>query len=111
MYRVFFSRYRFIKFWNSLFPDQSMDILSIEKCPLLIGIMRRSVDEDGWAFSSKYQFQLLMSNDMLIYDNDKAIREDILLRLIDFKEKYDKNEKASVSFPYLIYRQNHLLVT
>jgi hypothetical protein len=63
---------------------------------MLIGIMRRSTGETGWAFPSEYEFQTLLECDTLSRTQEKSTRETLLRELIVFKEKYDDNEQELV---------------
>ncbi len=84
--------------WNELFSNQPLDFFSTVQCPMLIGIMRRSAGEKGWAFTSEYAFKILLKNDTLTRTQEKTTRETLLRELINFKEKCDENEQALVSF-------------
>jgi hypothetical protein len=64
---------------------------------MLIGIMRRSPGEKGWAFSSEYAFKILLKSDTLTRTQEKSTRETLLRELIIFKEKCDENEQNLVS--------------
>ncbi len=89
---------RLIQVWNNLFSNQSVDFFSFERCPMLIGIMRRSAGEEGWACTSEYEFQLLMKNDTLTRTHNKTTRKTLLCELSNYKKKCDDNEQALVSF-------------
>ncbi len=65
---------------------------------MLIGIMRRPNGEEGWAFTTKYQFESLLKCDTLTRTQEKPTREALLRELIIFKEKCDENEQALVSY-------------
>lgn len=44
---------------------QHFDEFSVEQCPMLIGIMRRSSEEKGWSLVSDYQFTSLLKGETI----------------------------------------------
>jgi hypothetical protein len=80
-----------------MFSNQRLNIPSVEECPMLIGIMRRSAGENGWSFTSEYEFKSLLNGDTLLRTQEKSTRKTLLRELIIFKEKCDDNEQALVN--------------
>ena len=69
---------RLLEVWREMFLDQYLDISSVEQCPMLIGVMRRSAGETGWSFPSDYQFTVLLKNDTVLRTGEKPTREMLL---------------------------------
>jgi hypothetical protein len=80
-----------------MFSIKVLNDLSINHCPMFIGIMRRSSRNKHWSKTSEYEFTPLIEDDVLKSADNKSAREILLRELIDFKEKYDENEQALVS--------------
>jgi hypothetical protein len=70
---------------------------SVEKCPMFIGIMRRSANNKDWLSPIEYECTLLQQSDTLTCNEMKSSHERLLNELICFKEKCDDNEKLLVS--------------
>ncbi len=68
---------------------------------MLIGIMRRSAGEDGWA--SEYEFKILLKCATITRTREISTNETLLRELIIFKEKHDENEQNLVSLWYVIH--------
>jgi hypothetical protein len=68
---------------------------------MLIGIMRRSAGEDGWA--SEYEFKILLKCTTITRTREISTHETLLRELIIFKEKYEENEQNLVSLWYVIH--------
>jgi hypothetical protein len=80
-----------------MFSTKVLNDLSINQCPMFIGIMRRSSRNKDWSKTSEYEFTSLIKDDVLKSADNKPAREILLRELLDFKEKYDENEQALVS--------------
>jgi len=87
----FFSR--LIKIWKEIFSTE----ISIEQCPMLIGIMRQSATDKTCSSTSKYVFLPLLKGDTLIRTKEKFSTKSVLNELSMFKEECDENEQALVS--------------
>jgi hypothetical protein len=89
---------RLIHVWEEIFSIKVLNDLSINQCPMFIGIMRRSSRNKDWSKTSGYEFtSLIKDHDVIKSVDNKPAREILLRELIDFKEKYDENEQALVS--------------
>jgi hypothetical protein len=86
---------RVIQVWEEIFFKPLFDCCSIEQCPMLIGITRRSAREKDWL--SEYQFKVLLKGDTTCIQG-KSSRETVLNELVNFKEEFDDNEQILVSF-------------
>jgi len=86
-----------------MFSMQHLDLSSVEQCPMLIGIMRRSEGEKGWSITSDYEFKLLLTGDTLTRTSEKLTPETLLSELIIFKKKCDDNEQALVSLFVILH--------
>lgn len=81
---------RFKKNWNEIFPQLSGIKFSMEECPMLIGIRRQ--------FSSlEYEVRILLIHDVLQPDGEELDLDNLLFKLITFKEEFDTNKKLLVS--------------
>jgi hypothetical protein len=76
---------------------------SMEKCPMLIGIMRQSARDENWLSSIDYECTLLQQDDTLTRIQVKSSLETLLCELIYFKEECNDNEKILVSLCYFFF--------
>jgi hypothetical protein len=83
-----------MRIWKDLFSTE----ISIDQCPMLIGIMRTLDLEKYESLKSRYQFRLLLENNKLIRTQEKVNLERLLNELIIFKEQSDENEQNLVKF-------------
>jgi len=87
-----------IKLWQEVFPLEKVEEFSIAGCPALIGITRLSYEEKNGPVSFDYQFISLLKGDTLTRTQNNVTREMLLNELVNFKEEYDENQQALVSF-------------
>ncbi|CAF4206823.1 unnamed protein product, partial [Adineta steineri] len=80
--------------WEKTFSTPLFNDFSIEKCPMLIGITRRSTEIKCWTPTSKYQFTSLLKGDTLIRSQEKSIMKTLLSELISdvCESKVDRTE-------------------
>ncbi len=83
--------------WKRIFLLPLLSIYFVKRCPKLIGIMRRSAEEEVWSVTSHYQFQTLLEGDRMTHTQEMLTQETLLKQLSIFKEACDENEHASVS--------------
>jgi hypothetical protein len=71
--------FRLIQIWKDLFPKESSLDFSMEQCPMLIGITKKS----------EYEFVSLLTKDTLIRTQEKFDRQSVLNELSLFREEFD----------------------
>jgi hypothetical protein len=81
-----------MEIWNNFSGQISIDF-SVEKCPMLIGIMRPSTEAKESLSTFDYKCILLQQGDILTRTRVKSNRERLLSELIDFKKQFDENEE------------------
>jgi hypothetical protein len=89
---------RLMQIWEEVFATPVFDVSSDQECPMLIGVMRRSVGEKRWLSTSEYEFESLLERDKVTRTMEKSTPEISLRELIIFKEKCDESEQILVSF-------------
>jgi hypothetical protein len=84
---------------GQIFPHQSIIDFSADKCPMIIGIMRRSLGKNKSFLTSTYEYEVLL-------DGDNQDLETMFNQLDDFREEFYVNEKRLmfVSVCYLLFR-------
>ena len=83
------------KIWKTFFPGQLSIEFSLDRCPMLIGVMKSfPIQNDSF---SEFLFQVLNVN-------QEFNIEDLFYELILFKEEFDQNEQYFVS---LNLRESH----
>ncbi|CAF3056754.1 unnamed protein product [Rotaria sp. Silwood2] len=90
---------KLIQIWREIFSTELLNITCVEKCPNLIGIMRRSARANDWSLTSDYEIKLLLNGDTLTCTQGKLTCETLLCELINLKEEFDENEQA-LSFDF-----------
>ncbi|CAF4921454.1 unnamed protein product [Rotaria sp. Silwood1] len=88
------------KIWEEIFSDQFAIIFSYQRCPMLIGIMRRPAGKKGWLISSEYKVESILEWNMLTRTQEKLNRETLKNELIIFKKEFDDNEQ-NLSFNFI----------
>jgi hypothetical protein len=83
--------------WEQTFSSPLFNDISVEKCPMIVGLTRQSSGEKCWSSSSDYQFTSLLKGDTLTRTQEKSICETLLSELISFKEECDTIEQNLVS--------------
>ncbi|UJR19866.1 hypothetical protein I4U23_022999 [Adineta vaga] len=87
--------------WGQVFPFEAFIDYSINKYPMLIGVMRMCVEEDEMGvLNDDYQFKVLVQGDESIRTHQRITRESLQDELVIFKEECDVNEQALVGFLY-----------
>ncbi len=85
-----------MEIWEALSTEFFVNF-SMEQCPMLIGIMRRSTEGKGWLSPFDYQCTILQQGNTLARTQVESSGERLLNELIIFKEQCDENEKVLVS--------------
>ncbi|CAF3501203.1 unnamed protein product [Rotaria sp. Silwood1] len=86
--------------WKETFSTQFIDKFFIEKCPLLIGIMRLFEYERDELTASEYQFETFVKGNTLVRTKMTVNCDNLCNELNIFKEKCDKNEQ-NLSFNFV----------
>jgi hypothetical protein len=86
-----------MKVWKEIFPIPLISIYIVQRCPLLIGILRRSEDESIVPMNWNYEFKSLLEGDTLMHIQKKLNCETLLQELVSFKQEFDKNQHTLVS--------------
>jgi hypothetical protein len=83
--------------WEQTFSFPLLNEFAAEKCPMLLGITRRSPGRKRWMPAVEYQFMSLLKGDTLIRTQEKATLDTLLPELMSFKEQCDAIELALAS--------------
>ncbi|CAF1494244.1 unnamed protein product [Adineta steineri] len=86
-------RNRLSTIWENTFSSPLFNDFSVEKCPMLIGITRRSTEIKSWLPTSEYQFTSLLKGNTLTRTQQKWDIETLLSELITFKDECDNIEQ------------------
>ncbi|CAF2768867.1 unnamed protein product [Rotaria sp. Silwood2] len=89
-----------IDIWRETFSSHFGIDLSMEECPMLIGVMRRASRDNNSFSICPYEFKILLEDDILMQTNIKFNRDAFLDMLITFKEEFDENEQY-LSFDFM----------
>ncbi|CAF3619994.1 unnamed protein product [Rotaria sp. Silwood1] len=82
-----------IEIWKEIFSRHFPIDLTKDVCPILIGIMRRSSEENDSSLASSYEFKILLTGDMLMHDHRTLNTEALSDMLVTFKKEFDENEQ------------------
>ncbi len=88
---------RLTNMWNEIFPIEPSLDFSVQQCPMLIGIMRRSVAKKDSSSISEYEFVQLLKGADLMRTKEKFSPTSVLKELSIFREECNDNEQALVS--------------
>ncbi|CAF1562765.1 unnamed protein product [Adineta ricciae] len=87
------NRNKLVQVWKEIFPTELLLDFSKEKCPMFIGITRRLASNKHWYRQSQYVFEEMIKNNTVVGIDYTAIREILYRKLLEFKDKFDKNEQ------------------
>jgi len=81
-----------------MFSTQFFDDVSTDEYPLLIGITRLFQEDNDGVLTSEYQFKLLLKDHKLTRNQENVTNKILLNELVIFKEEFNENEQALVSY-------------
>ncbi|CAF4653658.1 unnamed protein product [Rotaria sp. Silwood1] len=91
---------KLIEIWREMFSSHFLVDLTMEECPMLIGIMRKSSGEKDSFSASQYEFKILLKGNILMHTHRILNLETLSDTLFTFKEEFDKNEQQ-LSFNFV----------
>lgn len=87
---------RLLNVWQDMFPTNTVDIFSTQRCPMLIGIMRGSPVRIFDPLNPAFRYEILLENDSIRKTKERSSLMSVSRELGDFKREFDQNEKILV---------------
>ena len=89
--------YRLVRWWCKIFPDSTLEFVSMDECPVLIGVMRCTLTTGARGLPLDYDYRVLLRRDTLSQTVQISTPKKLLELLRTFTDDWHHNEKLLVS--------------